>query len=109
MYAEATAAAGMTVVTCADCAGLTFGLNSCRCTRGRQPVPLSTNGDRAVSRTRIVSELAAAVGATALFDISTGWCLLNDETILLSPEWRPDLPAERRDALVAAALAICCG
>ncbi|MBF9130210.1 hypothetical protein I0C86_14780 [Plantactinospora sp. S1510] len=59
--------------------------------------------------TPVVSELAATVGATvtALSDISTGWRPLGDEYVLLPREWRPDLPAERRDALVAAALTTC--
>ncbi|RKR89336.1 hypothetical protein BDK92_3680 [Micromonospora pisi] len=57
--------------------------------------------------TPLISELAAEVGATALSDISTGWRPLGDEYVALPGEWRPDLPAERRDALVAAALANC--
>lgn len=57
--------------------------------------------------TPLISELAAVVGATALSDISTGWRPLGHEYVALPREWRPDLPAERRDALVAAALADC--
>ncbi|MEO3923770.1 hypothetical protein ABGB07_07905 [Micromonosporaceae bacterium B7E4] len=55
--------------------------------------------------TPVIIELAAAVGATSLVEITKDWRPLDDETIALPRRWRPDLPAQQRDALVAEAIA----
>lgn len=158
----------MTVVVCAECAGLTFALVTCQCVDGGdrflldgqqpggqpyrdclicqghgviaracdrcdqrglvraqlvftvvyadtgavasasvtaggiEPTPTS-DGRWELALTPIVAELADTVGATTLLDISSGWRPLGTESIPLPREWRPDLPVDRRDAMVAAA------
>jgi len=57
--------------------------------------------------TPIVADLAATVGATALVDLTSGWRALDEESILLPRQWHPELPADQRNALIAAAIATC--
>lgn len=69
---------------------------------GPRPCPEQRWG---LALTPIIVGLAATVGATDLVDISSGWRPLDDDAIILPREWRPDLPVERREALITAAIA----
>lgn len=66
--------------------------------------PRPAHGRWLIALTPVIAELAAAVSATALVELTGGGRPLGDEDLPLPPEWHPDLPADRRDALVAAVL-----
>jgi hypothetical protein len=64
------------------------------------------DGHPVLDLTPLVRELAGQVGATAVSDVATPGQPFEELTILLPAQWRlPELPAEERYALVAAALA----
>ncbi|MEO3745973.1 hypothetical protein [Plantactinospora sp. B5E13] len=53
----------------------------------------------------VLDELAAAVAATGLVELTGGGRPVGEQDLLLPRQWHPALPAAQRDALVAAALA----
>lgn len=67
--------------------------------------PRSVYGRWVLPLTPVITELAAAVSATALTELTCGDRPLGEEDLILPRQWRPDLPAEQRDALVAEAIA----
>jgi hypothetical protein len=159
------------VVDCPDCAGLTFALVACQCTRGGDRMlidgdtfragaayrdcrlcqgvgtvarPCSTcqqrgrrrahlvltvanldtgavasasivpgsvppdsgpDGHPQLDLTSVVRDLAATVGAASVTEVGRPGQVFDELTVYLPHQWRPDLPAEDRHALEAAALA----